>query len=194
MADLPVDELQVVPLERDGEGEKLEPEERPARRLVTLDAPVSGSIDGATGQQMAATVSIEATAGEFAFGMRKMCLLCVHFDQRAWIALKRSWELGGIDKQMALNEIRAALLETQNAQIQDMQRDASGDTDVENALTAHHGICHALSEQAKDVIIVHQACVCPEGFDGFKARNPEADKFGSAAFDSILRTAQGRGE
>ncbi len=179
-------------------GHKLEPEEKPAERVVPFDAPLIGSIDQQQHGTFRTSVAVGGTVADFANGIRTMCGLCKHFDEKAWHKLKRSLEASK-DGVRQLNVIREALISTGNARIREMHQTPEGDIDLEHALMMM-GVCHPLTEMKRDPVMVHPESTCPpevrtesapDGF--FEPLNRETDKAGAQGFDAIMRRATGEG-
>lgn len=178
-------------------GEKLEPEEKPVERVLVTDFDANmksgqhvGSIPG--------SIHYRDTAGDFAQKMRSQCWSCKHFNNDAWRAYRRSVELSdSMERRRELNAIRAALLDTGNAQIQERHTSQEGDMDVEHALSVL-GICKAMTETFQDPVIVYPIGTCPDDVCGptnpsglFVPKDIDSEKAGNSAFDQIMRRAQG---
>lgn len=191
-------------------GEKLEPEEQLARREVSVDAPVklgAGSMGTHVGVIPSAIVT-DQTAGEQANAMRNLCGNCLHFRNDRWLRdlAKADSPASPIEKRRAVNQIRAALLQTQSTKVVSASGGADGDLDVEHALR-QLGYCQALFEFFKGagrpndtaITLVHPASSCPadvrtvatpEGF--FQYASPEARKIANANYDKVLQMAAGK--
>lgn len=183
--------IQVVPLTHDEKGDKLEPEQAPARRL--LDVSDTISLTGPNGEVqstavMPMSVSVEMPAGELALGLSQPCFSCKHFDTAAWAQYRRS--------RMATAEGRAELLAMQEELIRSANADPS---DVEEAFSGM-GICRVLTEARNDAVIVYPVSTCPDTLPNsavpfprsYKARTSDDARNSTATFDSIMRSAQGR--
>ncbi len=191
------DFIQIASTAIDADGNKLEPEEQPARRVLITDTQAKdqhGNVLGA----MDTSIVLESTAGEIAEGFRSFCSQCKHFDPDAWAKIRRAWSNPLHPEHKALNFIRSGLLQTRNAQLRDMHAGQDGDIDLEHAV-ALLGICHPLTEIKNDVIIVHPLSCCPDEVKGpsspdglFEDKSKDAEKRGSAAFDLLMRKAQGK--
>ncbi len=132
--------------------------------------------------------------------LRNPCFQCVHFDRKAWAKLYAYWNdsTSPIEERRNLNGVRAALLETQNADIVDKSSGMDGDMDVEHALSLL-GICHPLTEIEKEPVIVYPTGGCPAEVCGptqpngfYEPKTPEAERLGSQTFDNVMRLAQGK--
>lgn len=192
---------------RDAEtGEKAEPEQQPTRILHQTSMETSLNVNGAAGQAgkvgtIPLIVTHDAPAGEMAQEMYARCSRCKWFRQKAWQALvaKCDFPTAPLMERQAINEVRSALLLTRNAAIYD-QGEVNGDFDVEHVLRTHMGLCEPLSSLKKDYVVVHQDGCCPEevkrppnppqGF--FKARDSEARREATAAYDSVMQAANGK--
>ena len=190
-------------------GAKPEPEERPAERVLTVDRssidlkmstgkPVDSKLIAPNGLIANTEVDYQSTAGQLARGFRSQCQYCVHFDHAAAQGLFHTWQqdLAGMQQ---LNDIRAAVLETQNAALIDRHAGLDGEIDPEHCL-AQLGICRVLTEILNDPMIVHPMGACPEVLeDGtpfenqFQPRNRAAATTGAMLFDRIMTTAAGKG-
>lgn len=191
-------------------GEKLEPEEQPVRREVTVDAPVKLG-QGSMGTQVGVIptkIITDQTAIEQATAMRGLCGNCLHFRNDKWLAdlAKADAPDSPIERRRAVNKIRAALLQTQSSKVAETSAGADGDLDLEHALHSL-GYCQALFEffraagKAKDeaMTLVHPQSSCPadvrtpstpDGF--FSFASPEARKISNANYDSIMGRAAGK--
>lgn len=175
-------------------GAKLEPEEKPAERLLVVDGKTTGSLDGRVLGEIPTRVAIQGNVGMFANGLRTMCSMCKHFDQHAWTEMKRRME-GSKEGVQMLNVMRAGMLDTGNARFDNMHQDPDGGVDLEHALS-FMGVCRALTEHYREPITVHPIGGCPdevctqlapEGF--FQPTDPQ-QKVANAAYDQIMRNAQ----
>lgn len=189
------DLLRVQASNYDERGQRLEPEEKPAERILPVDAPVTGQLDGQVKGHLPTTINIQGTVAQFAQRVRQLCAGCKWFDQRAFQQYRCVKELSK-EKQREMNAIRAALLETGVADVDDANpMDAM---DVEAQL-ASMGICRAITEVMREPMIVHPESSCPEEYrtdsqpDGFYTPlNIDTEKIGSAAFDQVMRQATGK--
>jgi hypothetical protein len=195
--DVKGERIEVLPLTHDEAGNKIEPEQAPARRL--LDVSDGITIGGQkTEKELPITVSVEMSAGELAVGLSEPCMGCKHFDPSAWKQYRRTLE-STADGQRELNKMRWAIIGTGNAAIQARHAAPDGDTDVEHAL-AMLGVCHPLTDLLGDVTIVYPMATCPATLPQHPEPIPKcyAPKTGddvrkrSFVFDSVMRAAQGR--
>lgn len=188
------DLLRISNATHDQKGNKLEPEERPAERVLVTELGVTSTDPNAlpdAKQGIRGEIAVQTTAGELAQSFKSMCFSCRHFDQKAWLLLRRKWEHGTIEEQRQLNSVRAALIDTQNADVQSMVAAAEEEGDIDAALSTM-GICRAITEAIREPMIVHATATCPENMPYFQAKDVQAEKNASAAFDDIMRRAQGK--
>lgn len=197
------DLLKVRNLPHDDAGQKIDPEQQPARRVMTVEggAPVDMSMD--RGRQIGsipAEIIAETTAGEVANTLRSRCFQCANFDTEAWKKLRLIWGNSSDPETFKkLNGVRMALLATTNPEIARRSEGQDGDFDVEHAI-AQLGICRPLSEINKDgVVIVSPISTCPDNVCSptnprglFEPKDKAHEKIGSAAYDQILNMAAGK--
>lgn len=182
--------VQVVPLTHDEKGDKLEPEQAPARRLLDVSDTVTLTGGGGSVQTTATmpmTVSVEMSAGELARGFSTPCFSCKHFDAEAWrdyVETKASSPEG----RTYIHELKADYIRQGGAELGDVEE-----------IFSTMGVCRLLSEACRDVIAVHPVSTCPATLkDGtpfprsYKPRTSDDARQSSATFDSIMRSAQGR--
>ncbi|MFZ2152135.1 MAG: hypothetical protein WAV09_03445 [Minisyncoccia bacterium] len=192
-------------------GEKLEPEEQIARREVVMEAPVKLGNGAAGGRQVGVIPSkivTEQSAGVQAVAMRSLCGNCVHFANEKWIKDLAAADApdSPIEKRRAVNQIRAAILQTQSPAISDASTGQDNDLDIEHALRTL-GYCKALyvflrntgKNDQEAVTLVHPSSTCPEDVrkelppDGFfEFASPEAKKIANANYDRVMKMAQGK--
>lgn len=177
-------------------GEKLEPEEKPAQRILGTHAPVEhGQGPMAVGVgSMPTQVIVEAPAIELAKGAREMCMGCKNFDNRAWFELFRA-KSSTISGREELEQLCEFLGFTNNGEI---FMDGEGEVDLAETLK-NCGICHPLTEVLGEPLIVSPISSCPKTLaDGrpfescFEPASNEAEKRGTAVFDAVMRQAQGK--
>lgn len=195
--DIKGEKIEVVPLTRDQNGERIEPEQAPARRLLDVSDRVKLTHNGEkTDATLPMSISVEMPAHELAMGMSQPCFSCRHFDQKAWYEYRRSRE-GTIDGRDEMARYKAELIRTTNAA---PTVDASGENvDVEFAMRSM-GICRVLTEACREATIVYPVSTCPaalpktgEAFPrAYVPRTSDDAKQSTATFDSIMRSAQGR--
>lgn len=195
------EKVEVLPLKRDEKGDKIEPEQAPARRLLDVSDTISLGGPGSnvkSKQQMPINVSVEMPAAELAVGISQTCFLCKNFNQKAWRQYMR--KAGSTaDGQRELNAMRAAIAGTANAAVHSRHGNGTdGDTDVEHAMQML-GVCHPLTELAGTPQIVYPIATCPATTrtgvpfpKSFSPRTRDDERQSSAAFDSIMRAAQGK--
>lgn len=196
--DIKGETINVLPLERDEKGDKLEPEERPAQRLLDVSERVQLTNGQKTEGSIRMQVSIEMSAGEIAAGFSSPCMLCKNFDTKAWREYFRFLS-SNVDGIRVLNAFRAAIAGSGNAAVRERHVGQDGDVDVEHALQAL-GICHPLTETMGEPAIVYPVATCPEFVPGtnnpfpkcFVPKTSDDEKVSAAAFDSIMRAAQGK--
>ncbi|HUI23292.1 MAG TPA: hypothetical protein VLY82_02750 [Nitrososphaerales archaeon] len=187
-------------------GSGLEPEEAPAKRVqylpTTIDlAPELPEVesrqnrpalhfpDKRTIAERAFPVTSELTAGEVADLLRKRCSNCAHFRNDLWIFTKRVWERAPIG-----NSRREGIQKMVSQYAHSMCDSVPSMNDLARAAWAMEswGICGALTERNRDLVVVHPDACCPEGIEYYQDRDRAAKREASAVFDTILRKAQGR--
>lgn len=182
-------EVQHVPELQDGS--KVEPEEQAARRVIETPAFVkvgTGPKDPyATHvrKNLAGSFTFETSAGEAAKHEASYCIMCKHFRNDAFRALKSHWE--------AVNDPSGKV-------ILDKTRSFLGvGPDVIERELATLGLCEPLTEACNEPVIVFPEGGCPdEGPNGepfvplFKPRDAEMRRHSAAAFDRVMSAAQGR--
>lgn len=189
--------LKIQSLPYDELGNKLEPEALPAERILVIDAPVRGSIDQQIGGAIRSSINIQGTVSQFANGLRTMCAECVHFDPGAWERRKAQLE-GSKEGVNQLNNMRWALIQEGLGPAEGMHVTQENEVDLEHAI-AFLGVCRALTEHKRDETYVHPMSGCPDEVctpthpDGFfETRNYETRRAGDAAYDDVMRKAQGK--
>lgn len=192
--------LQVKHIPYAPDGSKIEPEQQPAARIIQAEAPVDHA--GAAVGTMPTRIVVEMNAGALADKLRSMCRSCKHFKRKRWQKLVEAADspLAPLEERSAVNRVREALLFTDNAKVTDMHTTPhpDNDFDVEHALYSL-GICTALTEYKKRMVVVHPLSSCPievatperqQGF--YEPRSTEADRQTSAHYDEVMRAAQGK--
>lgn len=184
----------------DDRGEKIEPEQQPAQRVLTTDAEVSMQGGAAVGT-LPTQIVYETTAGELARAMRHPCFSCKNFDARSWgrLYLRMTDPTAPLDQRQELNAIRAALLTTRNAKLQNRHvSEKEGDMDPEHALS-QLGICRPLTEIHGTPVIVHplggcppEVCTTTEPNGLYDPKDTDADRMGSKTFDNVMKLATGK--
>lgn len=188
------DRIEIAALTHDGDGNPLEPEQRPAQRVIVRegDGIMAGNTDHVPVGQIPTSIALAAPAGQFAVGLRRQCWACKNFDHESWLKTKAAWETGTLSQRAALNEMRGAMLATTSDTIRDRIYDPSNnDLDLELGLMVF-GVCHPLTEIQHDLVAVFPDACCPEGMDMFIPRDIPTEKQASAQFDAIMRAAQGK--
>jgi hypothetical protein len=192
-------------------GEKLEPEEQLVRREVTVDSQVNlgpGLGGGKKVGVIPTKIVTETTAGAQAQKGLFLCGNCKHFSNAEWRRDLKNADGpdAAIEKRRAVNQIRAALLQTQSPKIAERSMGKDNDFDVEHAL--HElGYCRALyaffkhmnKSNQEAVTLVHPESSCPqdvksetnpEGF--FEYASEEAKQLAAKNYDKIMQMAQGK--
>jgi hypothetical protein len=195
------DLLKVRSVPYDEAGQKVEPEQQPAARVMVIDggAPVSMSRDQRNVGSIPASIIAETTAGEVANTMRSKCFQCKNFNTSAWKKLRLLWgNSSDPDVFQKLNRVRYALLTTQNPEVVRRSEGMDGDFDVEHSIS-QLGVCEPLTEINRDAVIVSPISTCPDEVctkDNprglFVPKDKEMERLGSAAFDQIMRMAEGK--
>lgn len=193
---------------RDEAGEKLPPEQQPALIVQNVEgAPVS--VAGQSVGQLPIQIARATTVGELADVGGRLCAHCSHWDRTRWNKLigMAANGIGSPEEIHAINDVRAAILQSGNADVSEQYEGDDGDTDLEQALHSM-GICHALTEHEratdpmmgpKELVVTFPRACCPlsvvtptqpNGF--FKARDREAEEAGGANRDDVLLGAIGK--
>lgn len=186
-------QVQVSPLPFDEHGERIEPEQQPAKIIQTGSAPLT--LGGGLAGALPINIEQHLTAGALAATLRDPCSTCKNFDRTTWLkqlkVLRSSHEGRG-----AVNAIMAGLLGTNNVEVEDMHRGEDGEFDTDHAV-ASLGICRILTEVHNDMVVVHPLGVCPNEMrsyqkprGAYEAKGRDEERAGSAAFDVIMRAAE----
>lgn len=206
------DMLQIGSGFTDKDGTKLAPEAQPVRRVVTIDAPVSlkgphGVTE--TGKGIPTEIVTDnRNAVDVARGFQYLCGNCKWFRNKEWLR-----DLANADSPMAsmvqrkmVNEIRGALLSTQNANLTELHSGQDGDLDVEAALKTL-GYCKALfhffknkGESDEDsLVLLHPISSCPTDIRNanppmgmFEPKDNEARKVATQNYDRVMQKAAGK--
>lgn len=180
-------------------GQRVEPEQQGVQRVLVTEFDAKMQGQQKTVGKIKGEIVYNTSVGEMANAMRNPCFGCRHFDPAAWRKLFVYWNdpTAPVDLRRNLNGIRAALLQTQNAEITDKSTGQDGDMDVEHALSLL-GICHPLTEIHKEPVMVYPTGTCPgevctptqpNGF--YEPTSVEAERQGSQMFDHVMKLAQG---
>jgi len=189
--------IEILPLTHDEAGNKIEPEQAPARRV--LDVSDGILVNGKkTEKELPISVSMELPAGRLAVGLSEPCASCKHFDAKAWKEYRRKLE-STAEGQKELNRMRYAIIGTGNAALQARHAGADGDLDVEHALSML-GICRPLTELLRDVTIVYPMATCPSALPQhpspiakmYTPKTSDDARMRSKVFDNIMHAAQGK--
>lgn len=194
--------VEITSLPFNEKGQKLEPEEQPAKLTQSGSAPLA--LAGESAGSFPISIEQHLSVGALAATIRDPCGTCKHFDRSAWLGHVKFLRSTFAGKQM-LNNIMAELIVTQNVSVQDLHRSPiDNDFDTDHAVNSM-GVCHVLSEVHNDLVAVHPLGVCPTEMRSmqrprgmYEAINRDTDRAGSAAFDKIMAMARknegGRGE
>jgi hypothetical protein len=206
-------------------GGRIEPEQVAAERRQTVPAPVPTiggkpvtTPDGApVKMKHNLQVVTQTDVGTLATGFRYSCQHCKHFDRPGGQQILRAMNQSPhMENRFALNQIRAALLDTKNAMLQEVHTNPmDGDMDVEHALS-FLGACRAMTEIFSaeagefDPVLVYPTGGCPVNYkeDGtvdednpvrtnggeaisnlFEPRDSATKKIAAAGYDAMLRQA-----
>jgi DNA-binding transcriptional LysR family regulator len=195
------DLLHITSFPAKDDGTTAEPEEQTVSRILTSEADASMQSGQAVGS-IPMQVVAQSTVAEFAATVRSQCVTCKHFDNPGFLALFRKADHPAAPLQMreAMNSLRAALLQTSNADIQGAHSGMDGDMDVEHAIRSM-GFCRALTEMANDYVTVHPLSSCPDEVVSptspvglYQPKDNTAERAADEAFDAIMRRAQGKVE
>jgi hypothetical protein len=191
------EKIEVVPLTRDEKGERIEPEQAPARRLLNVSDRITLTNQGVKSEQsLPMSVSVEMPAHELAIGMSQPCFSCRHFDQKAWYDYRRA-RMATADGREEMARYKAELIRSTNAA---PTLDVTGeDVDVEFAMQSM-GVCRPLTEACREITIVYPVSTCPATLPNsitpfprcYEPRTSDDARNSTATFDQIMRTAQGR--
>lgn len=191
------DMLRIRTVPFDDKGQKMEPEQQPVQRVIHTDSPATMR-NGQMVGTLPTNIVMDTTVAEMVPGMRRPCFSCKHFDRRNWKELFRLWSepTAPIEKRRELNAIRAALLETNNAEIQH-RHDSEEGMMVEHAISTL-GICRPLTEIDKNPVIVYPKACCPANLITadkphglYEPKNKDNERMGSQTFDNLMKAARG---
>lgn len=188
------------------DGHPVDVEGRPLQRVIESAASVRMN----TGQpvnipgmapELPTQVITESSVLTAANAQRWICRTCKFFDKKYARALLEKWNdpSSPMEDRQALNNLRAGLLMTQNAELHDMHQGEDGEMDVEHILQTL-GYCHALSQVHDAVRLVHPQACCPtevqtvQSPQGYWASRKGDARLaeGTAAYDATFRLAQGK--
>lgn len=164
-------------------GEKLEPEEVPAARVIVGGAAVVGKETGEVFGAIPASMERQSDAIEFANARRYACGNCKHFDQVAY----QEWITKTTEGQLFEREQRASFA-------QDFVMNPNRPELV--LAMKYLGFCRVLTEMHRDLRVTRPDYSCIGG----TATNPAGywdpvtsadEQIAAANYDHILRLAQG---
>lgn len=199
------DKVVVVPATHGPDGRQLEPEERPAARVLSTDASLSHGMQ-TVGGGLHTEIILEGTAGELAVALRNTCARCKHFDLKGFQHYRRDREASGIDGLREINTIRSALVE-QAYTAEDLAEQhvgEDGEFDAEHALS-QIGICRAITDirfadgDPAPFTFMHGLASCPDEVSpkgtplgNLFELNEEARKDADDFYDRVMGAAQGK--
>jgi len=188
--------LRVIPATRDDAGTPLEPEERPATEAFSMPVEVNISSEavapgsGAAAGRLRGMVGVDTTAGEVAQAAATRCELCEHWRRDAY--LKHLAAIADtIAGQKQLDAMRGELLGRKSGSLSVTTEDLLS---VNASIQYDFGICAAFTESERIPVAAAFYGGCPENDQRFKSRSRSDQRAGSAAFDAVMRLAQGRKE
>lgn len=204
--ELKSDVIRIAPATHTPDGKPLEPEERPAERVIATGAPLSFSTGQKISDSFPSVIHEATTAGAIAQGVRRLCQTCEYFDNPGWMEFKNKAIVGSKEDRELINEIRYAIdyATSQDAATRAMHEDETdGSLDLEHALNAM-GFCRAMTEVCSrfemkfSPQIVHPHASCPdmqgpngESFSNlYKPRKGAPQSEAAKAYDAIMRAAQ----
>ena len=169
---------------RDENGERLEPEEQPAREsaITTIDVNLGHEPTGGTRvATKPIAINDDTTALDLATRHMRRCELCSEFRRGDWLALKkRLSDPSNHDGVNFLNAIRGYLLGNADT----LTELRTVDHDVERMLDVL-GICAAVTEEDKEISIAIPDGTCSR----FTPRDQQARKTASTVYDAVLLAA-----
>lgn len=183
----------------DDKGQKLEPEEQPARRILGthIDANYGQAI---VGKGLRSSVMLYDTAQQFALEAKSECRLCKHWNKRLWkeVLDEAIASPDPLDQKM-LFRMMGDLADSTNPQLQEMQANEEGEMDLYRGLR-FFGACMIQTEMHHSPVFSHAVSTCqhilgPNGervVDYFEPISHNADVQGASAYDRIMSMAQGR--
>jgi len=182
------------------DGNKAEPEQQQVQHVIQTDAPVNLTGNTKTVGTMPAEIVTYSTAQEMAQTVSHQCGTCKFFDGEEFVKVIRLADspAAPMEQRAAVNNIRAGLLQTQNARLGEMHSGQDGDMDVEQALNAC-GFCKALTEHYTEPVGVHPLSCCPgdvkspaapHGF--YQPKNVTAARVAGSNYDKVMNLAAGK--
>ncbi|MFA6118139.1 MAG: hypothetical protein WC729_29400 [Sphingomonas sp.] len=215
--DLSNDRLSIDTSHRDAQGKQIDPEEKPAERVLDAEIPItvgggaagvgaksaSEFTNGAVGDRLIhkPTVNVAGTALEFAHGHSHRCCLCKNYNNHRFLEWKHRMMLSpNLRERAEVDFLRSKIFDgTVSA-----PEAADGLPDVEWMLNTF-AICDALSSIFKEEHIVTPESGCPDyrgeatvkpelqlDFQNlFEPKDADAARISNASYDNILKTAQG---
>lgn len=177
----------------DVRGQRIEPEARVAEKILVSDTQVTahGQPHKVLGS-MKTSINVQGTVGQFANELRSMCASCKHFDMNAWQKMR-----GQLSKK-DLDNVKGALISQGLGPVPGAQATAKDEEELERAVN-FMGVCKSISEQQKTRVVVHPMARCPPeyctqsaplGF--FENTNLDTQRATDAAYDQVMRNAQGK--
>jgi hypothetical protein len=177
----------------DERGQHAEPEEEKATHVVMAPVSIALGNQAVEGRKVVAEkltrIGQETTAYEMALDQSTLCHLCAHFRNQDWLTVKKKFsdpsnrEGGDI-----LNKMRAEILGAESTELPLDVREI--DHDVEHAL-GELGVCAAWTEEDRELSVTPPYGGCPQERSFFTPKDRRAQRESSAAYDKILRAAQG---
>lgn len=201
------DTITVIPATHDPAGQPIEPEQAPAMRTLTVEAPLTINGGQIIRPDMPGAFNYEMAAGEMAVSLRHRCATCKHFNMPRWRQLRRELEWSAdMEKRQFVNEIRASIEQALPARERDKHADpASGELDIEHALDAF-GVCEAMTEiRSREEATLFPVLTMPTGgcpdqktprgadlSNLYQPRDHAADRAAAQAHDKIMKMATGK--
>jgi len=191
-----VDRIEVVPVAEVLTDDPIEPEEAPAKRVLSMPTTVSPGRATEHGPEVVGgpirtgvtPVAADFAAGELAQEVGSRCAQCAHFRREDWITTYKAWERGSIAQQKTLDRFTFVLARAlSQAEEPTLEELAEARRQIKEG-----GICAALTEIRRDLTMVHPGGGCPDGMSYYQPRDRAARRASSAAYDQIMRAAQGK--
>lgn len=185
------------------DGTKAEPEEQPIERRIIAESDTAMMNGEKTASNIPVHFVSETNVATMAKKLTAPCSTCKFFDRKEFRKMLAIVEAPGgpMHLKEEVNNIRASLLMSSNANLNEQHSGLEGDMDVEHALNAM-GFCRALTEASSDPtdpIVVHPSGCCPAevitesqpmGF--YSPKDSIAKKQNVSTYDAILKQAQGK--